>query len=317
LTLIPFVHAKAVGDRLIALLSELGIDPPGRSNLEAEMLSLVDLIDVWQSPSRVPDSETAGQILRAAAGLHDFAAKVLVARSYPEFGTLIPHLRLLAETKYPRASLLQNNRIWDDDTSRKMTELYVACLTLPIGYNLRLDHPVASRGDNPDVMFDLIPDDDGPTQEWAIAIKTISTGSGPSICATIENASRQIAKSSADHGLVLINLRDALDHGALYSPKHSFSNLDEALAALRGQVAALLNACEAARSSLQWNEIFAGKSVAPVLFLAQALVLIQTRLAERTPTPIKAIFPFYANQERLKASEFIAWHINNAMQITL
>ncbi|MEN6542177.1 hypothetical protein [Parvibaculum sp.] len=36
-----------------------------------------------------------------------------------------------------------------------MTELYVACLAMTFGSNIALDHPVNSKGDNPDVMLDF------------------------------------------------------------------------------------------------------------------------------------------------------------------
>ncbi|MEK7428820.1 MAG: hypothetical protein V4514_14340 [Pseudomonadota bacterium] len=42
-----------------------------------------------------------------------------------------------------------------DDAANKVTELYVACLAMTFGSNIALDHPVNSKGDNPDVMLDF------------------------------------------------------------------------------------------------------------------------------------------------------------------
>jgi hypothetical protein len=49
--------------------------------------------------------------------------------------------------------------------SRKLVELYVACLAIHCGHNVELDHPVSSKGDNPDIMLDY------GAFRWEIAIK--------------------------------------------------------------------------------------------------------------------------------------------------
>ena len=96
MTFVAFQHAHDIGHCFLALLSTLGIQPPPGSSLEDELLSLIQLIEVMRNPSLVPRPDQTG-VLRAAAGLHDLAAKVLSVEHIPEFVTFIPHLRPPAE----------------------------------------------------------------------------------------------------------------------------------------------------------------------------------------------------------------------------
>jgi hypothetical protein len=79
-------------------------------------------------------------IHRAAAGIHDLAAKILTVESIPEFHKFVPHLRLIAGSKVRVASLGQNAQsAHDDDTAREIAELYVGCLAAHVGTDIELD----------------------------------------------------------------------------------------------------------------------------------------------------------------------------------
>ena len=54
------------------------IQPPPCSSLEDELLSLMQLFEVTKNPA-LAEGVNEVTLLRAAAGLHDFAAKVLSA----------------------------------------------------------------------------------------------------------------------------------------------------------------------------------------------------------------------------------------------
>jgi hypothetical protein len=129
MSFVPFAEADSIGDRFLALLHTHNIQPPPGSSFEDELLSLTELIEAMKNPNLVQGANQV-LVLRAAAGLHDFAAKVLSIEPVPEFSTFIPHLRLIAGTKVAPASLAQNARAANDDTARKMAELYMG---LPCG----------------------------------------------------------------------------------------------------------------------------------------------------------------------------------------
>ena len=218
----------------IDLLNRLGIQPPSTTSFEDELLSLTQLIEVAKNPTLVSGTN---QIitLRAAAGVHGFAAKILSVETLPEFETFVPHLRLIAESKVLTSSFSQNVKSgYNDDTARKMAELYLGCLAAHLGTDVFLDHPTNSKGDNPDVIFTVEEDsDDSSPETWALAIKTISSKSGQTIFERIKEGASQIddPKCTADYGIVVINTKNALDHDILW--ENTFPDLKCAIAALR------------------------------------------------------------------------------------
>jgi hypothetical protein len=150
---VSYQAVKEVGDRFIALLSGRGISPPGKSAGETEMLSLVDLLDIWRNPERIGQTQENGPVIRRAAGIHDLAAKVLSAEKLPEFTSFEKHLKMIAEAK--AFTTISQNAVADarDDISRKMAELYVGCLAIHCGSQVVIDDPQSAKGDNPDVML--------------------------------------------------------------------------------------------------------------------------------------------------------------------
>ncbi len=93
----------------------------------------------------------------------------------------------------------------------------MACLAITFGSNIALDHPVNSKGDNPDVMLDF------RSQRWALALKTLHSGKPRTIYDNIKKAADQIEASSATHGLVILNVKNLLDYDALWpSPSVSY-----------------------------------------------------------------------------------------------
>jgi hypothetical protein len=149
MALISFATANHLGDRFLDLLSRLGIDPQLGSGIESELLSITALLEVAKNPELVQDEARRASILRTAVGIQDLAAKVLAVEGLPEFPNFLEHLKLISDTRYPVASLAQNaTSPYNDDTGRKIAELYLGCLAASVGTNVRLDHPSNSVGDN-------------------------------------------------------------------------------------------------------------------------------------------------------------------------
>jgi hypothetical protein len=315
MALIPYSTAAKVGDRFLDLLHRLGIDPPIGSSFDDELLSLTQLVEMWKNPNLVSPARRA-DVLRVAGGVHDFAAKVLAVETQPEFKQFVPHLDLIGKSKVP-GSIMMNQAV-PSDTSRKMTELYFACLVLHISKDIELDHPVSSRGDNPDVMFAASPLDHSPDQYWALAIKAVSTKrSGQTIYERIEHGADQIDRSRADRGVVIINLRDALDHASLSDDQAPFATLADAIAALRADMDRLVGLSDQHRPLADWSKVFSGKAVSPVIFMGQTVAFLQLPSGGVVPTPVKALMPFEGHHSPEPFAVDLAFQLNHYMQTIL
>jgi len=317
---VPFQDADKIGDHFLDLLNRHNIHPATGSSFEDELLSLTQLIELMKNPNLAEGSRQV-TLLRAAAGLHDFAAKVLSVAPLPEFISFLPHLRLIAQAKIAPASLSQNMLSpYDDDTARKMAELYVGCLAAHVGTNVDLDSPTAAKGDNPDVIFTATPTVSKvaqPPETWALAIKTISTNQGQTIFERIKEGAGQIdaPKCSAQKGMVVINAKNALDHDALSNAE--FSNLNDAMDALGGQLESLTNNANINRPQSEWDAVFLSKVKRPVLFLGQSLVYLPTPAGELTPTALKVLKAYGANGTLDPTAYELARWLNHFMQIVV
>ena len=278
MTLIPYAYANAVVDEFHALLSTHKINPPARSKVESDLFSMAELLEIWRNPQgRIAEP----CLIRAAAGAHDLASKILCARGLPEFPTVLPHLKLMAEAPDFSRIILMDKGDGRDDLSRKYAELYLACLAIHCGTCLTLDHPVRSKGDNPDVMMQF----EGKT--WALAVKSISSTQGQSVYTNIAGAAKQIERSSAAAGLVVINAKNVIPHDSIWAK--DYGNLNEAVADLNAVEREISRNASANRPEQEWRDVFQSKAtVAPVLFILQSVARISLGQG-LVPTPIKVM----------------------------
>lgn len=316
MTMVPFTEAKDVGDRFIALLDHLGINPPPNSARETELLSLMELVDVAKNPALAQGTKSV-EILRAAGGIHDLAAKVLSVQTLPEASEFHEHLKLIASANDIGALLSQNTQS-ANDTSRKIAELYIGCLAAHVGSEIRLDSPTRAKGDNPDIIFS-VDNKDAPSgkSDWALAIKTVASQSGQTIFERIKDATRQIDAPScpAEYGIVILNMKGAIDHESLW--KTPFSDVDGAMVALARQLEDFIAKAELDRPQSEWDELFTGRAVRPVLFLGQSLVRIATGISHETPTQLKMLLPAPFGGPQLPIALEIATGLNHFMQTIL
>lgn len=315
MTLIQFQAADSIGDRFLNLLQEKGIQPLIGSGLEGELLSLTQLIDVMKNPSLASQSDQV-DILRSAAGLHDLAAKILAVEPLPDFETFVPHLKLIASSKLRVASLAQNAASGpDDDTARKIAELYIGSLAAHIGTDVVLDSPTNAKGDNPDVIFRVQEcDETNAPQRWALAIKTISSRQGQTIFERIAEGAEQIddPKCTVERGMVIINAKSALDHEDLWNTE--FADLPGAINALDAQLQGLIDQAAKNRPQTEWDDLFQGRVVRPVLFLGQSLVKLPTPAGKSTPTALKMLKAYDANGSVDPVGYSLAYNMNEFMQ---
>jgi len=198
-----------------------------------------------------------------------------------------------------------------------MAELYIGCLAACIGTNVELDRPTNSIGDNPDVLFDVEETQHiSRIRRWALAIKTISTTSGQTVFERIEEAAQQIdsPRCKADVGMVIINAKSALDHDSLWNPPAPFANLGEAVNALGSQLKALGKAAEKDRNPSEWERLFRGKAVRPVLFMGQSAVRLPPPAGAETATALKLLMPYEAAGTGDPVATALAELLNSHMQ---
>src|SRR5262245_32960240 len=96
---VPFSNANRISDAFLVLLADRGITPAMGGKLEDELLSVTQLLELVKNPKQAASLANESQIIWAAAGVHDFAAKVLAARKTPEFSQFDEHLKLIATRK--------------------------------------------------------------------------------------------------------------------------------------------------------------------------------------------------------------------------
>jgi hypothetical protein len=313
MSLTSFENADNIVDRFLALLKKHKITPPPvNSGIEAEMLSVIELLDLTKNPSAGVGRPS---LLAEGGGIFDLAAKVLAIESQPEFSSFIPHLQLFA-SKLPLASVVQTiPGDANDDVHRKISELYLGSLAVHVGTNVVLDHPTSSAGDNPDVLFDATRIADGTTNRWALAIKTISTSSGQTIFERISEASVQINAPAcvAGRGIVVINTQGALDPAKTLWPT-TFKNLDDARDALKERIRTFADAASDKRPSSEWECVLSNKTSPVVLYMGHAVVRISGPGNIEVPTVIKVLYLDKPTETSDEEAESIAWYLNDYMQ---
>ena len=304
-----FLETAQVTGRLIDLLATHGVTPPVASSVEHELLAP---LEVMERARRARPQDVPVELLAEAGGMYDLAAKILAIAGEPEFTTFTPHLRLFAKPALYTSSLQSKAGDPRDDAGRKLTELYVGALAVNFAHNVVLDHPQASQGDNPDVMF-TTEDISGERTRWAIAIKSISSRSGQTIFENILKASKQINADTcpAERGIVFIAARGSIDHARLWATP--FPTMNAAIEALRSELHGLAELAELDRDEEDWHQVFTGKTSPLVLLSGQAVVQVTTEAG-----PVSTILKMVLEHNPLARSDAaalqVAWHLNHFTQ---
>src|SRR5262249_41613426 len=142
------------------------------------------------------------------AGFGDLARLLSRVKEHPSFAALIPHLRILNDGEVRQTTTSPAS----DQVANKLFELYVGCLALRCGTDVTLDDPSSSRGDTPDVIATF-----GPMR-WGIACKVLHGSHPQSILNLVASGLEQIERSDVDTGLVIVNLKNRIDHNFYWPP---------------------------------------------------------------------------------------------------
>jgi hypothetical protein len=308
-TFVSFSDANALASEFLALIEERGISPAMGGKLEDEFLSIAQLLEVVKNPE-----QAAGLANERSSGppraYMTSQQSSLAAHKTGEFSQFDEHIKLIAtgNLKTTLSQIGGNDPI--DDTARKLVELYVACLAVHCGADIRLDHPANSKGDNPDILLSY------GDEIWALAIKTPSSQQGQTLFENIQKAGGQIERSSANRGLVVLNVKNIIDHEALW--QGSFATLDDAMAALKAEIAKVCEAADRNRPVADWDAVFEGKkTVLPVLLIGQSVVLLPTSRSAKTPTSLKMMLACGFDRGLHQSGAELAGCLTHWMQIIL
>ena len=138
---------------------------------------------------------------RPAFGLHDLIRRIVRLQNHSDFPVLVEHLRLLNT-----GTVAQNVAAPTDQVAAKIFELLIGLLCLEIGTDTRVDGPVHSYGDNPDILTRL------NGRIWGFACKVLSGRSPKTMFDRLKEGIEQIETSPAEVGCVIINLKNQIDH---------------------------------------------------------------------------------------------------------
>jgi hypothetical protein len=195
------------GDELEALLNRNGITVANGSRLQEALTFPRHVQYVRQGAADIGTHDDRAQ-WREMAGIYDLGKRLLVAeKTAPrKFEWLLPWLTRFSSL---RGQLAQtSNTIQGDQDSDIMFELLVALCLLPEIDKLM---PDIGLGDNPDLLFDY------NSQRWGVACKRMYSRLPSRFQKTVTKAISQIEVSSAERGLIFVNVVNLVDHDRFYS----------------------------------------------------------------------------------------------------
>jgi len=192
---------------LEAILKASGIAVPAKSPFEEATLTLVEWDEVRTGRAYFDNQIDHREQWRRALSLADFAEKILLVRSHADFQQLLPHLRLMVGT----FDLSQfSTTAPQNQANNKLFELYTAAMGLHVMTRCEVDDPSQSNGANPDVLGDF------RGRRWAIACKAMHSRSAKSFGDRVVEGVAQIEASAADRGIVLVNMKNTIDHDKMW-----------------------------------------------------------------------------------------------------
>lgn len=140
------------------------------------------------------------ELFRKLMGVADLVKKVVSVRYHKNFDELLKHLALLNGSN----PLQTKQASYTDRDSNKLFELYVGLLAMRIGRDVRMDDPYRPSGGNPDVLATI------DAARWGFACKVPYSRNAQSILDNIVRGVKQIEKSEANKGAVILGARNIL-----------------------------------------------------------------------------------------------------------
>jgi len=244
---------------------------PFGSPIEAAGLSAIEMLETFRRNIPHDAQRDHRKEWRQAIALGDMLRKVMRATSHPSFDKIWPHVMLLLGTGNIALNMWNPK---EDSDANKIFELYMALVLAPLCPNLELDGPVrSSGGKNPDVIAEL------EGSRWAFSCKVMHSDSPETFVQRVQDGIRQIQRSDADKGIVVVSLKNLLPHDEYWTVKRLptladyiyFGPIDHRLV-----IRHLLEICGSCHQqvindqlggSAAFNDLFKGTKVVPAVLL--------------------------------------------------
>jgi hypothetical protein len=196
----PFDQVQRETKEFEQILCAFGITIASGSPLESLCFSLLELKKNEQFGINSPEDLRITH--RPAFGLYDLVRRIVRLHKHQDFPVFVDHLKLLNT-----GTVAQNIAAPADQVAAKIFELFLGLVCLEVGTDTRLDGPVRSYGDNPDVLVTLA------GRRWGFACKVPSGKSPVTAFDRLEEGIGQIEDcSAAEIGCVVFNLKNYIDH---------------------------------------------------------------------------------------------------------
>jgi hypothetical protein len=247
------------------LLRSKGIEVRPGSALEHMALSFIEALSTVET-REIAKKQDLTTLMPQMIGVAELACHVLAVRDCADFDQLLPHLAALND-----GSAIQNMpSLTSDEATNKIFELFIATLVMRCGKDVKLDHPKASKGDNPDVLATIA------GRRWGIACKVLHGKHHEGILQNLEKGIDQIEKSPAETGIVVFNLKNVLQHSRYFrllnekeynhgaAPLYPiFNNPDTPISMLKDEVSSLGTAITDNVPPRHVASLFEGKKSVP------------------------------------------------------
>ena len=185
-----------------AFLGKHDIQIEANSDLKRLALSIVDVLYKHDFPAHQDPNMDIRPWLRDVLGMNDLIHKILRVKDHPSISKVVAHLRLLN-----KGCPLQNvQTLVTDQASNKLFELLVCCALMVHSADVDIEDPDLAKGDNPDVIGTLL------GRRWGFACKVAHALKGKTIFDSIEKGIHQIETSSAEVGVVIVNVKNIIKH---------------------------------------------------------------------------------------------------------
>lgn len=309
---VQLTDASNTVDKFECLMASMEVSIPRHPQTAADMLPF------WHLLKRIGlgFSGTADEVrpeFTAAVAAHDLAAKVLEVSANPNFGRLLPHLKMLNEgtihlTEEPPANA---------DTYNKLIELYWSCLCLSLGCDVDLDHPLHSTGSNPDVV---ILDEAGEAAR-AYAFKTIRSPHTQSVYDHISKGIEQIERSPAREGIIALHLTPRISRAGFWPMGGYYQDWQPVAWQIASELRKAVAAVVEDNGQPAINTLFSGrKAVGQILCVAFCPIVAKHPVSGRAvvmPLKVATLVDLYTG--RRMSADFLTevTLANHAMQTVL
>jgi hypothetical protein len=197
------------------LLRRHHMDIPIGSPLEEASMAILEMLEIRRDKTIHDRKTDCREKWRRGFFLADIARKALRAETHADFKNLLSHLRLLLEpSNFSQFSAIEvSAKPKAKEINNKVFELFVAVILFQICSNLRFDNPVSSDGKKPDVIGEF------KGKKWGVACKVSHSESPLTFLERVREGIDQIEKSDAEHGIVIVNLKNLIPHDIVWPAK--------------------------------------------------------------------------------------------------